>query len=173
MAKIGEGLMQVVPCFPEELPALAECARAIWTRYYPPIIGMPQVIYMLNHMYATSVLLKRQERGHVFLRLCIPQKPFLGFAELECAPDAPAFLHKFYIQLHLRGSGAAAHLLRAVEKFALESGKTRLALHVNRHNYPAQKFYQKQGFQISARLDLEIGQEFQMNDYRMEKHLQP
>lgn len=173
MANLGhEGLPYwVAECTEEDLFGLGECAREIWTRYYPSLIGMPQVIYMLNMMYSPAVLARQRESGHIFLKLLDGASRWAGFADVEPWPDGILFLHKFYIQLHLRGHGVAPMLLEAVEDIAHRTGCQRIQLNVNRGNVPALRFYEKHGFKILYAFDLDIGQGFQMNDYRMEKRL--
>ncbi|MCX7767670.1 MAG: GNAT family N-acetyltransferase [Flavobacteriales bacterium] len=173
MANLGhEGLpYRVTECTEEDLFGLGECARQIWTRYFPSIIGMPQVIYMLNLMYSPGLLKRQRKEGHIFLKLLDCTSRWAGFAGVEPRPDGILFLHKFYIQLHLRGRGVAPILLKAVEEVAHRTGRQRIQLNVNRGNRAALRFYMKHGFKILYAFDLDIGQGFQMNDYRMEKRL--
>jgi len=111
------------------------------------------------------------EAGHIFLKVLLPADCFCGFAELETPNTGTAFLHKFYIRLHLRGSGLAEQLMKAVENEASSRGAYSLQLNVNRSNHAAIRFYLKQGFSIIHSLDVDIGGGFYMNDYRMEKPL--
>lgn len=171
MANIELSRFQVSRCLPADVFALAECARHIWVRYYPSIIGMPQVMYMLNRMYHAGTLLQRLEAGHIFLKVTSRGGCMSGFAELELPVSGAAFLHKFYIRLHLRGTGLAQRLMKAVETEASGLGAFALQLNVNRNNLPAIRFYEREGFCICHELDVDIGGGFFMNDFRMEKQL--
>lgn len=172
VANIEARQFRIGLCSVSDLFPLAECARHIWVRYYPQIIGMPQVIYMLNRMYQIKTLLQRMEAGHTFLKVLLPGGCMCGFAELETPNSGMAFLHKFYIRLHLRGSGLAEQLMKAVEKEALNRGAHSLQLNVNRKNIPAIRFYERRGFSVIQSLDVDIGGGFYMNDYRMGKPLE-
>ena len=61
-------------------------------------------------------------------------------------------------------------LIQEVEKRAKENNDETISLNVNRFN-KAYLFYLKNGFQIIAEEDLEIGQGYLMEDYKMEKQL--
>jgi len=156
-------------CSESDIARIADCARRIWTRYYPSIIGMEQVIYMLNRMYNLSELEKQYNSNFIFLKITSSFSKICGFAVVEKIPNSILFLHKFYIDLYLRGSGASHKLMEAINEIAHLNKLNTIQLNVNRNNIPAIQFYLKNGFQILYSLNQDIGGGFFMRDYRMEK----
>ena len=61
-------------------------------------------------------------------------------------------------------------LLERIIALAKENQSDRISLNVNRFN-KACAFYQKMGFEIVAQEDLEIGNGYLMEDYKMEKKI--
>jgi GNAT superfamily N-acetyltransferase len=65
-------------------------------------------------------------------------------AAREYGPDA--WLLEVYLVPELRGSGAAAGLLAAVQQWAAARGLAQLFLDVNERSGPARRFYAREGF---------------------------
>ena len=63
-----------------------------------------------------------------------------------------AELHELFIKKEFRGKGIASRLLRESEKYGVERGRRIMGLWVGRKNYPAIKFYVKNGFTETGEL---------------------
>jgi GNAT superfamily N-acetyltransferase len=79
-------------------------------------------------------------------------------------------LHKLYLLPESHGKGLGKLLLDKVEYLAQKNQSNTISLNVNRFN-KAYFFYQKMGFKILEEEDLEIGNSYLMEDYKMEKKL--
>ena len=149
-----------------DLPTIGELAGKIWRAWYPQIISMEQVEYMLQRMYSPHSLAEQMQRRHAFHLLFVD-----GQAAGYCSVSADSeqgegafFLHKFYVDtaLHRQGLGAQmlAYLLQTYQPQALR-------LTVNRVNYTAINFYFRNGFTIERVADFDIGGGYFMNDFVM------
>ena len=79
-------------------------------------------------------------------------------------------MHKIYLLPETQGKGFGNFLLERIVALAKENQSDRISLNVNRFN-KACAFYQKMGFEIVAQEDLEIGNGYLMEDYKMEKKI--
>ena len=70
----------------------------------------------------------------------------------------------------LHGKGLGKALLDIVTENAITLGAKTLRLNMNRHN-KAKQFYERNGFTIIKQEDVDIGNNYFMNDYVMEKQL--
>src|SRR5688572_8160999 len=91
----------------EELDRIAEMADIIWRHYYPAIIPMHQIDYMLETIYDISSLKKQSSEGQVFSFINEGDIKE-GFISYSKKPDGSFFIHKFYIlpDLHKKGLGS-------------------------------------------------------------------
>lgn len=156
---------------PADIAIIRDLIPPIWYATYADILSAAQSEYMLDRMYAESVLLEQQEQGQVFLLIYEDARP-VGFAAFECnyngSPDCK--LHKIYLLPEMQGKGAGKLLLEAVETRARAARQPHLLLNVNRFN-KARNFYEARGFQVIAEEDIDIGNGYLMNDYLMQKDL--
>ncbi len=162
-----------------DTPAVGLLAKRIWNAHYPSIISQEQIDFMLEDRYAPEHLLKQLHEGQHFL-LAEQEGEVLGF--LSYSPlkhvlnttlrgydygEGACFLHKFYLASECHGKGLGSAMLGELHRRIPEIRLLRLQ--VNRRNEQAWRFYQKQGFEIIAEADFEIGGGFLMEDFVMEK----
>lgn len=154
-----------------DIPTIQEIARITWGPTYVHIIGQEQVDYMLGKMYSKATLLEQLAAGHTFLIAVEDAKP-IGFAGFS-RDEGDAFqLHKLYVLPEAHGKGVGKLLINEVLNAARAEGAKYLRLNVNRKN-KAKSFYESAGFKIKESVDIEIGNGFFMNDYIMEKAIEP
>ncbi len=154
-----------------ELPQVAALAREIWYDCYPGIITQAQIAYMLEMMYAESVMRREATKdGIVYLGLR-QQGELIGFAAFGPAPDHEVMLHKLYIDTAHQRRGHGSRLLETVLDTARQRRAGALILRVNRKNEQAVNAYRKNGFHIRAEDVAEIGNGFIMDDYIMARPL--
>lgn len=162
-----------------DIPAVGVLARRIWNAHYPGIISQAQIDFMVEDRYAPESLRAQLTQGQRFL-LAEQEGEILGF--LSYSPlkhithialrgddygEDCFFLHKFYIAPECHGRGLGSEMLR---KLLHKMPEIRLLrLQVNRNNKQAWQFYQKHGFEIVAEEDFEIGGDFLMQDFVMER----
>ena len=76
-------------------------------------------------------------------------------------------IHKIYILPEAQGKGVGKLLIEKVVALAKENQSEVISLNVNKFN-KAVSFYKKIGFEIVAEEDLDIGNGYLMEDYKME-----
>lgn len=152
----------------KDIPVIQEIATITWGPTYVPILGQPQVDYMLGTMYSKVTLLQQLTQGHQYLIAVMGDKDvaFVSFS-IEDASAKIYKLHKLYVLPAAHGKGLGKFLINEVMNKVREAGGLFLQLNVNRAN-KAKDFYEKAGFKIKETVDLDIGNGFFMNDYVME-----
>lgn len=156
----------------EDINTIGYLAYQIWPISYKDILSLDQLQYMLKLIYSPSSL-KRQmmDDHHRFFIAELNEEPvgFASFSKLNF--DGTYKLHKLYVRTVIQGKGLGKALLNQVEESIIEEGGTHLHLNVNRKN-KALAFYEKMGFVIIDEEDIDIGHNFFMNDYVLEKKLE-
>lgn len=152
------------------IPDIQSIAQATWPVTYEKILSKEQIEYMLDWMYSTPSLIAQMEHNNVFL-LASENGVYLGFCsyELHFTKTDVTKLHKIYLLQESKGKGVGKALIEEVEKRAKSAGNNSIQLNVNRYN-SALDFYKKLGFNTILREeDIDIGHNFFMNDYVLEK----
>lgn len=152
-----------------DIPTIREIAYNSWPSTYGHILSQEQLEYMLGLFYSDESLTVQMEgKGHQFI-LAKEDDAVLGFASFEHGylGQNTTRLHKIYLLPEAQGKGAGKLLIDLVIKSATENQSVAVSLNVNRFN-KAVTFYQKMGFEIIGEEDLEIGQGYLMEDYKME-----
>lgn len=156
--------MQVREALPSDIPIIHSLARKIWMDHYPSIISMEQIEYMLEKMYSEAALQQQLTDGHRFFILS-DGKTDLGYLSFSQTEEGNYFLHKFYIDTQHHRKGLGHFFFDTVFK-PLYNLKT-IRLNVNRTNIKAINFYFKKGFTIEEVKDIDIGNNYFMNDFQM------
>jgi GNAT superfamily N-acetyltransferase len=156
--------MQVREAQRSDIPIIHELAHKIWMAHYPAIITMEQIDYMLEKMYSMESLTQQLNTGHQFYILSDDNSD-LGYLSFNQIEEGNYFLHKFYIDTQHHRKGLGHFFFDTVFK-ALPNLKT-IRLNVNRTNIKAINFYYKKGFIIEEVKDIDIGNNFFMNDFQM------
>lgn len=144
-------------------------AKTTWPVAYGQILSKAQLEYMLDKFYADELLATTINNKEQHFILAYENEVCLGFASFEhnYTNKAVTRIHKLYILPNIQGKGIGKLLVDAVAKFAQEKQSSALSLNVNRFN-TAVAFYEKIGFSILYEEDIEIGNGYLMEDYRME-----
>jgi len=160
---------------PEQVAAVAALAHQIWYEYYVPLIGRPQVDYMVAKFQNAPAMQGQIDEGYEYF--LVQQQDTsgkwadIGYAAVQEQPGRVMFLSKFYLHHAARGSGTGRRCMEFIEGLARRRGLSLLWLTVNKEN-SAVKAYERLGFRIAAELVMDIGGGFVMDDYRMEKALE-
>jgi len=153
----------------DDINAIGFLAQQIWPEAYGHILPQEQLEYMLGLFYSPAALRRLMlEDGHSFLMVEEDGEP-IGFASWSPYGDPGVYkLHKLYVLSGRQGKGMG----KAILNFIYEDirGATALQLNVNRQN-KALQFYEKMGFSIIREEDIDIGNNYFMNDYVMELRL--
>ena len=152
----------------KDLATIQQLAHAIWPSAYLEILGEAQLAYMLDKIYSLhslehqfSILNQR------FILATEDEKP-VGFASYSPHDDSSIYhLNKIYVLPDQQGKNIGKKMLDHVITTVKNSGASGLQLNVNRYN-KALHFYEKQGFKIIRKEDIDIGSGYFMNDFVLE-----
>ncbi|MDD5152240.1 MAG: GNAT family N-acetyltransferase [Flavobacterium sp.] len=156
----------------KDIPLIQEIAHKTWPITYGEILSKAQLDYMLEKMYSDATLINNlTNKGHHFI-LVNENNISLGFASYEhnYSDKNATRLHKLYLLPESQGKGMGKLLIDSVVAFAKENQSEVISLNVNKFN-KTYTFYKKMGFEVVAEEDLEIGNGYLMEDYKMELKL--
>lgn len=152
-----------------DLRKIEQLAVFIWNEHYTPIIGKPQVEYMLEKFQSVDAMLTQINNGYRYF--LIGEDEFeLGYLSFERRETA-LFLSKIYLLKKHRGKGIGKQAMEFITSAARGMGCSKVTLTVNRFNQYSIKAYKRAGFQIKGELVQDIGNGFVMDDYLMEKEV--
>lgn len=147
-------------------------AQNIWPIAFQNILNPDQINYMLEMMYSLKALnFQMSEKQHQFL-LLEENENYLGFAAFETNYDnkSETKIHKLYVLPNFHGKGLGKKLMTEIERIASENKNEALILNVNRFNKAIQ-FYEAIGFSIIKEENIDIGNNYWMEDFVMIKEL--
>ena len=163
-------MIEIIEANLEQLDIVQDIAQKTWPIAYKDVISLAQIEYMLEMMYSKSALKEQFEvKKHHFI-LAKKANEVLGFAsyELNCNSVGKTKLHKLYVLPETQGSGIGVKLVNFLSEKAKENHQSAIFLNVNKYN-PAQNFYKKIGFVVAYEEVIDIGNNFIMDDFVMEK----
>jgi diamine N-acetyltransferase len=157
---------------PFDFPTIQRIAQLTWPSTFSDILSPSQIEYMLERMYSQPSLNEQVDiKGHVFIIAEHGQDP-IGYASYEPYYNRSLIskIHKIYVLPGSQGMGAGKALIDHITYLSRATGICTLQLNVNRYN-KAIEFYKREGFEIIGEEDIDIGQNYLMEDYILEKKL--
>ncbi len=154
----------------DDINIIGWLAQHIWPVAYKDIITSAQLEYMLQLIYSPEALKQQMDNEHQFLIAELEEEPVAFASYSSVNADGLFKIHKLYVLPELHGKGIGAALLDFIAEEIVALGGMVLRLNMNRNN-KAKTFYEKNGFKIVGEEDIDIGNNFFMNDYVMEKKL--
>lgn len=152
----------------EELPLVIEIVYKTWPDAYREILSAEQMEYMLTKFYNLESLEASMENGHVYYAFFENEIPF-GFMGIEAGVEPDSLkIHKLYVLPESQGKKVGVKLLQKAVEETVNRGLHRIFLNVNRFN-KAISFYQAMGLSICKQEDIDIGNNYLMEDFVMEK----
>jgi len=155
----------------DDIAAVAALADVIWHEHFIPIIGEPQVDYMLEKFQSPPAITSQLESGSEYYLALVDDQP-AGYVGL--IPDQPAgrmMISKLYVKRETRGIGLGTRLIEFVENLCAGKSIGTIWLTVNRFNHGPVAWYQHNGFVVTDEVRKDIGQGFFMDDFIMQKNL--
>ena len=152
-----------------DIPLIRELTYKVWPQTYASIISQDQIDYMLEMMYSPASLEKQMKEGSQFIIVYDEKEP-VGFAAYQHLGNDAWKLHKIYVLSSQQGKGTGRFVIDHIINTIKEQGARSLELQVNLNN-KAKTFYEKLGFIVADRINLDIGNGYFMNDYIMKKML--
>jgi GNAT superfamily N-acetyltransferase len=154
----------------EDINIIGYLAQQIWPVTYREILSEAQLEYMLNLIYSPEALKQQMDLQHQFLIAELDEEP-VGFASYSSISGDGLFkIHKLYVLPEYHGKGLGKALLDFITEEISSLGATSLRLNMNRKN-KAKYFYERNGFTIIKEEDIDIGNNYFMNDFVLEKKL--
>lgn len=141
---------------------VANLAKRCWRPHYTPIIGGPQVEYMLGKFQSATAILEQIEDGRDYR--IIEADEALGYLATDLSDHL--FLSKLYVLPEHQGHGVGRW---AVEQLAKEHADLEIHLTVNKHNHGTIVFYEKLGFLKDGPVVTDIGEGYVMDDWKMRR----
>ena len=156
----------------DDIPTVQRLADVVWRAYYPGIVPLPQIDYMLERGYSTAALGKFVRDAGAGLALARVDGEAVGFAAWHRAGEpATTKLDKLYVLPRLHGAGLGRALIAHVGAAAARDGARTLILNVAKRNVNAIAAYGACGFAIREATVVDIGGGFAMDDYILAKPL--
>jgi len=155
----------------QQIADLALAAREIWMEHYVPIVGEPQVEYMLEKFQSEDAIAGQIAEGYEYYTLAADDETEGYIAVVPDADDGTLMISKIYVRRSARGRGFGKQMLDFVEDLCRERGLGTLWLTVNKHNSQSIAWYTRMGFGNAGPIVQDIGSGFVMDDFRMEKSL--
>lgn len=155
----------------EQIIQLARLADIVWHEYFVSILSKTQIDYMVEKFQSVSAMtnqIENQNYHYFFLNL---DGVNIGYTGVQPDKDNKLFLSKLYIQKEYRGKGYAREAFDFLEGMCKGMGLQSIWLTVNRFNENSIKVYEKRGFQTVRTQVTDIGNNYVMDDYVMEKTL--
>jgi diamine N-acetyltransferase len=153
----------------KDIPIIQELAHRIWHQYYPGIISIAQIDYMLQMMYSSSTLSKEliSEVMYELVMDCpVAQPVAISFLSYQYEKDRHRLkLNKLYLLPEYHGQGIGQLMLSHAEAAGEKCKAHQLYLTVNKNNDKAIKAYKKFGFTITESIVNDIGSGYVMDDF--------
>ncbi|UKM64027.2 GNAT family N-acetyltransferase [Flavobacteriaceae bacterium GSB9] len=146
---------------------IEELADVIWREHYIPIVGKPQIDYMLENFQSEEAIKDQIANGFEYFLLKYNQK-HVGYISVK-REEYALFLSKIYVLSAYRGLKIGKAAMHFVEKKAQNYQLEQVRLTVNKYNKKAIEAYKKLGFKNIGPLVTEIGNGFIMDDYQLVK----
>jgi ribosomal protein S18 acetylase RimI-like enzyme len=161
-------MIEIRPAEAGELATVSQLAHEIWPTAYGKILSKAQLDYMLEMIYSLTSLQHQYHTLHHHFILATEDGIPIGFASFSPHEDPSVYhLHKIYVLPGMQGKSIGKKMIDYVIGKIRNNGAVSLQLNVNRHN-KALHFYEKLGFIIIRKEDIDIGSGYFMNDYIME-----
>jgi len=153
-----------------EINEVVKIARDIWTEYYPPIIGIDQVEYMLENYHSKDAITNEITRDNYAYYLIKDNNRIIGYIGIQLKGDY-LFLSKIYIQSSERGNGVGKASMNFIKDLAQKNKMNRISLTVNKYNTESIAAYYRLGFIKTGDICVDIGGGYEMDDIQMELNL--
>ncbi len=150
-----------------DIPFIQELAHKIWHRYYPGIISVEQINYMLQMMYSSATL-HRELTSQVMYELVMDRQVAVGYLSYKHEQAQHRVkLNKLYLLPEYHGQRIGQSMLYRVKEESKKCKAHQLYLTVNKNNEKAIKAYKKFGFVITESIVNDIGGGHVMDDFIM------
>ena len=161
---------------PDDRERLAALADEIWHEYWPALIGEAQTDYMVERFQSLAAI-EQDMAGHAYEYWFLQAEDdgrIVGYTggHVEVQTNR-FFISKIYLLAEERGRGFAKETVRFYEGLCRERNLEAMYLTVNKGNELGIRAYLGTGFRTIDAVETDIGNGFIMDDYIMEKRIEP
>ena len=153
----------------QDFQNIATLADIIWREHYIPMIGLPQVNYMLGKFQSVNAIAYQVANGFEYYLLQY-ENVSVGYISIK-KETGVLFLSKFYVLSEYRGKNIGREALIFIEEKAKIYNLEKIRLTVNVNNLKSIKVYETFGFNNVGSVVIDIGKGFVMDDFEMVKKL--
>lgn len=151
---------------------IEKMAREIWSEHYFPIVGRPQIEYMLDRFQSAEAIAEQVEDNGFDYYLICADGGYAGYFATVPDPELKRMmLSKIYVGNAHRRQGIGRRVLDFIEEQCRQRGYSRIWLTVYRGNKQSIEWYRRRGFRIDGPYIQDIGGGFVMNDFKMLKDI--
>ena len=154
----------------EDIEKLAGLASEIWHEYWPVILSLEQIDYMIEKFQSFNAIKSQITEERYIYNILEDNGNFIGYFGV-CPKDNYLFLSKLYIRKDFRELGCGKQAFNKIKQLAMQFNKQSIQLTVNKNNTNTIKAYEKWGFKTIDSVVTDIGGGFVMDDYIMEYYL--
>jgi ribosomal protein S18 acetylase RimI-like enzyme len=151
----------------DEFETIEKLADTIWREHYIPIVGKPQIDYMLEKFQSVRAMKRQVANGFEYYTVSYEELP-VGYLSIKTEIEY-LFLSKIYVLKAYRGKGIGKIMMDFIEDKAKTYNLNKIRLTVNKYNTNSIKAYEKMGFKNVGELVQDIGHGFVMDDFEMVK----
>ena len=152
----------------EEIGELAELANEVWHEFFPCILTLEQIDYMVEKFQSRAAMTKQVDEGYEYYFITLENGERAGYIGIH-DEGSKLFLSKLYLKKNHRGKGLASVAFDFLDGLCAERGIKELYLTVNRRNHGAIAVYKAKGMEIVREQVCDIGNGFVMDDYVFSK----
>ena len=154
--------MEILAFEEQDYTALRAFMQPLWQETYQPILPLEQIDYLVEHYFAPEAIEHFRKLGYEYFKLCENEQTVGVLVFLE--RESYVFMDKLYLLPSARGKDYPA------QAFAfMHTRKDTIRLNVNQANERAVRCYQKNGFEIILREQIQLGNGMVNHDYIMQK----
>ena len=153
----------------DQIEIIVDLAHEIWNEHFIAIIGKAQVDYMLERFQSKKAIVEQIGNGFLYY-LIKSNDDYIGYMAV-LPKENKLFLSKLYIASAERGKGYGREAIDFLEKLAFEKRLKIISLTVNKNNSATIEMYKKLGFETQGSIVQNIGNGFEMDDYKMQKNV--
>ena len=152
---------------PEHIAELANVASDIFREYFSTLHSPDKVEYLVDYLLSTEALTRAiADEGYEYY-FADEDGEHVGFVGIQPRVDY-LFLSKLYLAKAARGKGHGRQELEFVKQRARELGFSCIRLTCARDNLASLDRYDHMGFKKVKKVDTDVGNGIQMNDYVLE-----
>ncbi|MGA7952737.1 MAG: GNAT family N-acetyltransferase [Gloeobacterales cyanobacterium] len=151
----------------KDISIIQELAYKIWHQYYPGIISVEQINYMLQMMYSLSSI-HSELMSQVIYKFVMDGEVPIGYLSYQYEKDKYRIkLNKVYLLPEYHGQGIGQAMLFHAKEEGEKCKADQIYLTVNKNNQKAIRAYKKFGFVITESIVNDIGGGHVMDDFIM------